>query len=356
MVQASPETVNVLIASVGRRNTIVEWFREAAMHVGVNVRVIAADADPAAPALESGDLPLILPEFTSAAYLSVIERACATFDVHLLFSLNDYEIPVLRAWAAELPMTSHVVVAAPPMETLRVTRDKALTASVLASAGIATPPTIRGDHFMASCATLPSDTTARYVVKHRYGSGSSGLFRGPIEDVKPAIHLSARTAPNADGEKSPELDESLVVVQEMIAGDEYGLDIICDFEGQLQAVFARKKLRMRAGETERAILVDASPFQELASRLARTLRLSGITDVDVIVRPTGEQVVIDVNPRFGGGYPFSHLAGANVPAAYIAWRCGGVLKREWFSPQIGVVGGKYDSIRRICTSEAHHGH
>ena len=32
---------------------------------------------------------------------------------------------------------------------------------------------------------------------------------------------------------------------------------------------------------------------------------------------------LEMNPRFGGGYPFSHTLGANFPLAIIEW-CSGV--------------------------------
>lgn len=59
-------------------------------------------------------------------------------------------------------------------------------------------------------------------------------------------------------------------------------------------------------------------------------------------------MVLELNPRFGGGYPFSHVAGANIPAAIIAWIEGAEPKSEWFAVRPGVATAKYDQL--IITS------
>jgi carbamoyl-phosphate synthase large subunit len=51
-----------------------------------------------------------------------------------------------------------------------------------------------------------------------------------------------------------------------------------------------------------------------------------------------------MNPRFGGGYPFSHEAGANAPAAIIAWLNGDEVEKEWLVSQEDVVSAKCDRI------------
>lgn len=165
--------------------------------------------------------------------------------------------------------------------------------------------------------------------------------------VEHALALSISTAPNASGQRPVIADPSLVVVQELVEGEEFGLDVVCSFEGEYQAVLARKKLKMRAGETDRAVTVSSEPFDMFGRDLANALSLRGLTDVDVIVRSDGKPVVIDINPRFGGGYPFSHLAGANVPACYVAWVTGNDIRSDWLQPRPGVVSSKYEAIRSV---------
>ena len=49
----------------------------------------------------------------------------------------------------------------------------------------------------------------------------------------------------------------------------------------------------------------------MARQLSKKIGHIGNLDIDFIETEEGEIFVIDFNPRFGGGYPFTHLSGAN---------------------------------------------
>ena len=87
----------------------------------------------------------------------------------------------------------------------------------------------------------------------------------------------------------------------------------------------------------------------LARRVSASLGHLGIMDADGFMTPE-EPVILELNPRFGGGYPFSHEAGANVPAALIAWAAGRPANPEWLRVRYGVFGAKCD--RLVTRSEA----
>lgn len=336
--------MNVFVSSAGRRNYLLKWFHEAGSIVGTEIQIIAADGDPCAPALAEADIQVILPSINSAEYVDAVVDACETHDVQLLLSLHDYDIMTLSTGALDKLNGVGVIAAVPPKATLDIVVDKLQTATTLLGAGLLVPQTTHARDGLTVEANHDPTPGRRWIVKHRYGSGSSGVLLVEGQHLDPAILVSSLSAPSASGARSSAPDRSLVVIQEAIEGEEFGLDIVCDFSGTYHGVLARRKLRMRAGETDRAVSVDSAPFQELAASLASTLQLRGNTDVDVIVTANGEQYIIDINPRFGGGYPFVHVAGANVPACYLAWAKGLDIDPRWLEAQPDVTSSKYEAI------------
>lgn len=338
-------TLNIAISSAGRRVYLVEWFREALRDLGVDGRVLVADVDPWAPALSAGDGAATLPPFSDQAYGDALLRWCLDEGIGLLVTLNDYEAVRISGQLASQLAAHGTVVPLPGGEATRAATDKWLLAARLAEAGVSVPRTLRGDH------VLRGDDQARpageVVVKHRFGSASSGLSFGTGADARALVMASARTAPDVNGSVGGIAGAELVVVQERVRGQEFGVDVVSDFGGRFVTALARQKLRMRAGETDRALTVCGDQFADLASRLSTVMGSRGLIDTDVIVDSTGSPQVIDVNPRFGGGYPFSHVAGANIPACYVAWATGIPLDDAWLRPSVGTAGAKYESIKLV---------
>lgn len=90
--------------------------------------------------------------------------------------------------------------------------------------------------------------------------------------------------------------------------------------------------------------VKNTPFIGLAAALNAALGIRGSVDVDVLVTEEDIPYVIDVNPRFGGGYPFVHVAGADVPHFYLASTLGFTPRPDWDQYRIGCIGAKHEGI------------
>ena len=75
---------------------------------------------------------------------------------------------------------------------------------------------------------------------------------------------------------------------------------------------------MRSGETDKAVSVISDKFSAVAKIIGENTGHIGNMDCDFFVS-NNEVYFLEMNPRFGGGYPFSHEAGVNTPAIYLAW-------------------------------------
>jgi len=116
--------------------------------------------------------------------------------------------------------------------------------------------------------------------------------------------------------------DSCVLIQQKIIAEEYGLDILNDLNGNYVITVAKRKLAMRAGETDIAQIVGNAVFLDVSKTISQSLRHIGNLDVDCFITANGEIYVLEMNCRFGGQYPFSHLSGVDFPALIIKW-CNG---------------------------------
>jgi len=109
---------------------------------------------------------------------------------------------------------------------------------------------------------------------------------------------------------------------------------------------AKRKLAMRAGETDKAVSVDPTPFDEVIKKIATALPHRGNLDCDFL-ESDGRLYLLELNPRFGGGYPFTHLAGANHIQMLLDDYQGKPL--DSYGYQVNKVFAKYDVLVEVPT-------
>ena len=141
--------------------------------------------------------------------------------------------------------------------------------------------------------------------------------------------------------------DEYIMIQEKLTGKEFGLDIMNDLEGNNVAVSVKQKLAMRAGETDKAITLDLPEVREIGKKIGSALKHIGNLDVDVMQNENGEYCVLELNPRFGGGFPFSYEAGVNMPKAIIEWVKGNKVDAAILQPKYGKIFAKNDYLMEI---------
>ncbi|MBI9064248.1 MAG: ATP-grasp domain-containing protein, partial [Marinilabiliaceae bacterium] len=104
-----------------------------------------------------------------------------------------------------------------------------------------------------------------------------------------------------------------------------------------------------AGETDKAKVVERVDISELGEKIAKELKHIGNLDCDVF-DVNGQLYVLELNPRFGGGYPFSHEVGVNLPKAILKWVQGeSVDIQKVLRPSIGKSFGKCDELIELLS-------
>ncbi len=324
--------LNVLLSSVGRRSYLASYFRDALKGDG---RVIGTNCVPGVPGLQAVDVPIIVPAASAPDYVPTMLKLCEIYDVRCVFSLHDLEAPYLVAYQTEFEKRGTKLVM-PDSRFLMVCLDKYATSRFALEHGLKVPTTCLG-LARSQDAIARGELAFPLIVKPRHATGSIGLFLVSSPDELVACiglcqkEILCRPFLNA----MSFADHETVVVQQMLQGQEYGLNILNDLDGNFAACFVVHKLGMHSGETDAGETVHHPVLEEIGERLGRAFRHPGLMDVDVIVQDQ-TPYILDINPRFGGHYPFAHMGGANAPAALVAWARGEQPNPEWLTtvPQV----------------------
>jgi carbamoyl-phosphate synthase large subunit len=290
--------------------------------------------DGGSPGMSVADVSCTVPAASDACYLDEMLRVCVLHKVRLLFSLHDWEAPFIASNLQRFREVGTIPVVSKP-EVIGLCLDKLQTRNYAIQNGIPHPFTV-SDPDEASRAILVGSLKVPIIVKPRFGQGSLGIQTIWDEaDLAICHKMLMRSILSVDSNQILAAGRDSLIYQEHIEGEEYGLDVVNDLKGEFVVCFVKRKLAMRAGETDAAETVCDRTLEELGRRIGSTLGHFGLLDVDVIVRE-GVPYLLDMNPRFGGHYPFSHMAGANIPAAIVAWAQGKEPDPSWLRVRAGV--------------------
>lgn len=281
--------VNLLILSCGTRNLLVKYF------CNCFDSVVGTDCSRLAPALYECDAHYIVPEMNDETYLQVITNICKNEKINAILPLQEDELKLISENRNQFENIG-VKVLASNISVIDLCRDKMAFYDFLCSNGL---PTLKTWNNMDDFTRDLSRNNVKFpvFVKPRFGMGSKNI--GIVETLE---ELQCRCK-NTSG----------LLIQEYCDGEEYGADVYCDMiSGDVIDISIKKKIRMRAGETDKAMTIKDSKCVALIIRLVNELKPICEIDIDIFKKDE-EYYISEVNPRFGGGYPHSYLSGMNVP-------------------------------------------
>lgn len=282
--------MNVLILSSGTRNKIVQYFKKT---VGNNGKVIATDMSNIAPSVYEADRFYRVPKMTDEGYLDAVFDICRKERINAVLTLIDPELSLL-AQNKERFENLGVTVVGSSYELCERALDKMQMYTWLKKYGY-------------NCARS-------YVDKNKFYSDlDKGLISFPVF-IKP-VRGSASIAINKVYDQ--ETLESLfahgnnLMIQEYLKGQEIGADCYIDMLSEkVVSIFTKKKLLMRAGETDKAVSFKDEKLFALIEKFVKESGWRGQIDIDIF-EIDGEYYISEVNPRFGGGYPHAYECGCD---------------------------------------------
>ena len=337
--------MNILFTCAGRRNYLLHYFKDAVKPDGM---VIAADMQSTAPAMAVADKAFVVPSLYDAGYIDKLLDICGREQVTALVSLNDLDLPIL-ARAREKFENIGTTLLVSSEDIIDICFDKWRTFAFARDNAILCPKTC-----LSLDETIENLNSARLrfplTVKPRWGSASIGIeFPENMAELKLAYELvTLKVSRSILAEVSNRDKNHAVLIQEKLTGTEYGIDILNDLSGRPAQVYVKEKLAMRAGETDKALLRRHTDLEKLGFEIGKALGHIGNLDVDCF-ESHGKLYLLEMNPRFGGGYPFSHEAGADYPAAIVSWLKGAHFDFSQFKRKYDQPYAKCDTLIKVGT-------
>ena len=307
--------MNILLTSAGRRTYLIDYFKDAMKGIG---KVYASNS-AYTYSLTHADDYVITPLIYDDNYIAFLLDYCKKRAISAIISLFDIDLYILAENKSVFAENGIKVIVA-DKESIAICNDKWKTYKFLQNCKIKCPKTYNTINDIEKALSL-GEVCYPIIIKPRWGMGSIGIYLADNEDELKVLSNKVHRAIFDSYLKyeSKQDAEKCVIYQEKISGQECGLDILNDFDANLVTVVAKKKISMRAGETDVAEVIDNEKFLPLAKNLSSQLKHIGNLDVDVFTTTEGEVFVLELNCRFGGQYPFSHLAGVNFPKQIVKW-------------------------------------
>lgn len=284
------EMNNILITSAGQRVSLVRAFQNEIKSYSKEAKVLTVDCMPElSPACQISDGFFKVPRINDSNYIEELLQICEINEVKLLIPTIDTEL-ILLAEQQSLFNSKGINIVISRLDFVRICRDKRLTNTFFEENGIAIPKAI--DRY---------NPTFPLFIKPYNGSLSRD------------IHII---------ESASELTENLVNNKELLfmeyispkVFDEFTLDAYFDKKHNLKCVVPRKRITVRAGEINKGVTAKNEIVDFIVEKLKYIDGARGCLTIQVFFNSQSKEIIgIEINPRFGGGYPLSYLAGANYP-------------------------------------------
>ena len=334
--------MNVMLTSVGRRAYMVKYFKEV---LGDSGKVYVCNSDDKSIAFKYADEKVLSPLIYDENYIPFLLDYCKRNSINILISLFDIDLLMLARHKNQFKEIGTKVIVSDP-QIIEICNDKWKTYQFLINNGFHAPASFLNVNEVIG-KIADGELSYPIVVKPRFGCGSISVAIAYDEEDLVYLTKKANKEINTSYLKyESAVTEEKVIYQECLKGQEYGADIINDLNGVTQNVIVRKKIAMRSGETDIAEVVDEPTIKDTLVKLGSVTKHIANMDCDVFL-VDGKPFVLEMNARFGGGYPFSHMGGCNLPQAIVNWAEGKVVSKEMISAKTGITGFKEIYITEI---------
>jgi len=322
--------INILLTSAGRRVELIQEFIKAKNRKGIEGRIISADMNELAPALYFSDKAYKIPSITSPDFINTLLNICKSEQIRLLIPTIDTELEILSKNVNVFKeIGTDILVSS--LDTVKIAQNKLETYKFFKSMGLNTPTT--------------------YGKNDNYDGGYPCF-------IKPLSGSSSINAFKVSNEREFEFFKYYIgeyVIQDFIEGEEYTIDVLCNFDGKPIYITPRIRLATRSGEVIKTKIVNDEKLIGDTKRIIEALKPNGPITIQAIHNKIDKKYYfIEINVRFGGGCPLSMMAGADMAGAIYDLLLGKCIEFSPYAAQEGLVFLRFD--QSICLIQKADGH
>lgn len=282
--------MNMLILAAGTRNKIVQYFKRTFEGVGT---VVATDASELGPAIYDADKYYIVPPITKSGYIDIILDICKKEKISGVLSLIDPELSLLAENKERFDALGVTIIGS-TYDLCEMALDKMQMYKWLKRHGYNCARSWMNKEEFYRAVDAGEVTYPVFVKPYR---GSASISISKVYDKETVDLLFAH--------------EDDLMIQEFLDGQEIGADVYIDLiSGEVVSIFTKKKIKMRAGETDKAVSFKDPELFALIEKFVLEAGYRGQIDIDIF-EINGEYYISEVNPRFGGGYPHAYESGCD---------------------------------------------
>lgn len=318
--------MNILITSAGTRNKVVQYFKNEFREIG---KVIATDMNDLAPAIYEADNYYLVPRIDTPNYIDKLLGICKKEKIDCLFALIDPELSLIAKNKDKFleigvkPLISNY-------DAVELAFDKYEMFKYLNSNGY-------------KCAKSYIDK-AEFYKDLESGKISFPVFVKPYKGSA-SININKVSSKEEINTLFDVYDDLLI--QEFLDGQEIGADVYVDpISKKVVSIFTKEKIKMRAGETDKARSFKDEKLFDLITDLVEKIGYEYMIDMDIF-KVGNDYYISEINPRFGGGYPHAYECGVNFPRLIINSMNGNKNKNEIGNYEENIYMMKYNEIKII---------
>lgn len=303
------QDVNILFLGGAKRVAMGRLFKEAGRKLGMDVLLFSYELSSQVPIAEEASV-IVGRRWAAPDLMSDLHETVQLNNIDIIIPFVDPAVEVAAKYAAGNP---GVFTPFNDSALAELMFDKMRADEIFREIGVPLPRNAMLEH-----------VDGEVICKPRHGSASKGMR---------VLDASEFDAVRSRGETKDYLCQEYVAERE-----EYTVDCYVAMKGNVVCAVPRRRLEVAGGEVMTTVTVHDEEVERLSRKVLENLHFRGPVTIQFLRnRADGRLMLMEVNPRLGGGAVCAVHAGADIPGFILTdWRDGAVSSCDTWKSDVRI--------------------